>query len=173
MNRRTSKKQIQELIQKIKGKIPNVTLRTSLMVGFPGETKEDFEELLGFVREAKFDKLGTFMYSKEEGTPAARLPKQTHGNTKKARYRQIMALQQQISRENLEKKLNQECEVLIENISFDGKYYVGRTKQDVPEMDGLVYIKKEPLDRTDRRNDFVTCKIVGISDYDLVAEIID
>ena len=173
MNRRTSKKQIQELIQKIKEKIPNVTLRTSLIVGFPGETKEDFEQLLTLVRQVKFDKLGTFMYSKEEGTPAAKLPKQIHGNTKKARYRQIMALQQQISRENLEKKLNQECEVLVENMSFDGKYYVGRTKQDVPEMDGLVYIKKEPLDRTDRRNHFVKCKIIGISDYDLVAEITD
>ena len=74
MNRRTSKKQIQELIQKIRSKIPNVTLRTSLIVGFPGETKEDFEELLGFIKETKFDKLGTFMYSKEEGTPAAKLP---------------------------------------------------------------------------------------------------
>lgn len=173
MNRRTSKKQIEDLIQKIRDKISNVTLRTSLIVGFPSETKEDFEELLTFVKKAKFDKLGTFMYSKEEGTPAAKLPEQIHGNTKKARYRQIMALQQQISKENLEKKLNQECEVLVEEVSFDGKYYIGRTMQDVPEMDGLVYIKKEPLDRTDRRNHFVTCKIVGISDYDLVAEMID
>lgn len=173
MNRKTSKKQIEDLIQKIRDKIPNVTLRTSLIVGFPSETKENFEELLTFVKKAKFDKLGTFMYSKEEGTPAARLLKQIHGNTKKARYRQIMALQQQISKENLEKKLNQECEVLIENISFDGKYYIGRTMQDVPEMDGLVYIKNENAKKNDMVNSFVKCKIVKISDYDLVAEIID
>ena len=173
MNRKTSKKQIQNLIQKIRDKIPNVTLRTSLIVGFPSETKEHFEELLTFVRQAKFDKLGTFMYSKEEGTPAAKLPDQIHGNTKKARYRQIMALQQQISKENLEKKLNQECEVLVEEVSFDGKYYIGRTMQDVPEMDGLVYIENENVKKSDLFNSFVKCKIVGISDYDLVAKMID
>ncbi len=172
MNRKTSKKQIENLIQKIRNKIPKVTLRTSLMVGFPSETKEDFEELIAFVGQAKFDKLGTFMYSKEEGTPAAKLLEQIHGNTKKARYRQIMALQQQISKENLEKKLNQECEVLVEDVSFDGKYYIGRTMQDVPEMDGLVYIKKENAKKSDMINSFVKCKIVGISDYDLVAEMI-
>ena len=143
MNRRTSKKQIQDLINKIRNKIPNVTLRTSLIVGFPGETKEDFEELLNFVEYVKFDKLGTFMYSKEDGTPAAKLPNQIHGNSKKARYNQIMKLQQNISRENLMKKLNNEYEILVEDISFDGKYYVGRTMQDVPEIDGLVYIKNE------------------------------
>ena len=143
MNRRTSKKQIQDLIGKIRNKIPDVTLRTSLIVGFPGETKENFEELLEFVKEAKFDKLGAFMYSKEDGTPAAKLPNQIHGNTKKARYRQIMKLQQEISKENLEKKLNKEYEVLIEDISFDGKYYMGRTMQDVPEIDGVVYIERQ------------------------------
>ncbi len=103
MNRRTTKKQIQELIEKIRKKIPDVTLRTTLIVGFPGETKEDFEELLQFVKTAKFDKLGAFPYSKEEGTPAAKLPNQIHGNTKKARYNQIMKVQQEISKENLEK----------------------------------------------------------------------
>ncbi len=173
MNRKTSKKQIQNLIQKIRDKIPNVTLRTSLIVGFPGETKENFEELLTFVRQAKFDKLGTFMYSKEDGTPAAKLPEQIHGNTKKARYRQIMELQQQISKGNLEKKLNQECQVLVEEVSFDGKYYIGRTMQDVPEMDGLVYIKNEKLKKNDVINRFVKCEIVEISDYDLVAKMID
>lgn len=174
MNRKTSKKQIQDLIQKIRNKIPNVTLRTSLIVGFPGETKENFEELLTFVGQAKFDKLGTFRFSKEDGTPAAKLPEQIHGNTKKARYRQIMELQQHISKENLEKKLNEEYEVLIENVSFDGKYYIGRTMQDVPEMDGVVYVKSENLKNEDVINHFVKCRIVAImSDYDLVAEMID
>ena len=90
MNRRTSKNNITKLIEKIRNKIPDVTLRTSLIVGFPDETQEDFNELLEFVKKAKFDKLGVFMYSKEEGTPAAKLPNQIHGNTKKARYRKIM-----------------------------------------------------------------------------------
>ena len=171
MNRRTTKKQIQDLICKIRNKIPEVTLRTSLIVGFPGETKENFEELLAFVEEAKFDKLGAFMYSKEDGTPAAKLPNQIHGNTKKSRYNQIMKLQQEISRENLEKKLSKECEVLVEDTSFDGKYYVGRTMQDVPEIDGLVYIKNEKSSRKNIIGSFVKCKITGINNYDLMAEI--
>lgn len=173
MNRHTSKKQIQELIQKIRSKLPDVTLRTSLIVGFPGETKKEFEELLTFVRQTKFDKLGTFMYSKEEGTPAAKLPEQIHGNTKKARYCQIMKLQQEISRQNLEKKLQKECEVLIEDKTFDGKYYIGRTKQDVPEIDGIVYCKVEKnMQSKDKIGKFVKCKIVGISNYDLMVEIL-
>lgn len=171
MNRRTSKKQIEDLIAKIKTKIPNVTLRTSLIVGFPGETLEDFKELLEFVKETKFDKLGTFRYSKEDGTPAAKFPEQIHGNTKKARYNQIMKLQQDISRENLKRKLNNECEILVEDISFDGKYYIGRTMQDVPEIDGLVYIKNKNFERKNIIGKFVKCKIVGISNYDLMAEI--
>lgn len=171
MNRKTSKKQIQELIQKIRNRIPNVTLRTSLIVGFPGETKENFEELKKFVKEVKFDKLGTFKYSKEEGTPAARLPEQIHGNTKQARYNKIMEIQQQVSRENLEKKLNQEIEVLVEDRSFDGKYYIGRTMQDVPEIDGLVYIKAEDLSDKGIINQFISCKVVNISNYDLIAEV--
>ena len=104
MNRKTSKENITKLIKNIKEQIPNVTLRTSLIVGFPGETKENFEELLDFVKTTKFDKLGTFMYSKEEGTPAAKLPEQIHGNTKKARYNKIMEAQQKISKEILKDK---------------------------------------------------------------------
>ncbi len=172
MNRHTSKQQIQELIEKIRNKIPDVTLRTSLIVGFPGETKEQFEELLDFVGQAKFDKLGTFTYSKEEGTPASRLPEQIHGNTKKARYNQVMKLQQKISRENLEKKLNKKYEVLVEDRSFDGKYYIGRTKQDVPEIDGVVYIKITDKQERNLINNFVTVKITDISNYDLIAEIV-
>ena len=93
MNRKTNKEQIESIISNIRNKIPNVVLRTSLIVGFPGETDDDFRELEEFVEKTKFDKLGTFMYSKEEGTPAARLPEQIHGNTKKARYNKIMKAQ--------------------------------------------------------------------------------
>ena len=173
MNRKTNKAQIENLLETIRKNIPDVVLRTSLIVGFPGETKEDFEELKEFVKVAKFDKLGTFMYSKEDGTPAEKLPNQIHGNTKKARYNQIMQIQQEISKEIQSKKMGKIYEVLVEDMSFDGKYYIGRTMQDVPEMDGIVYIKNE----TDKKpeeivNHFINCKVTEVSDYDLIAEMI-
>lgn len=172
MNRKISKKNIINLINRIRNKIPEVTLRTSLIVGFPGETKEEFEELLDFVEWAKFDKLGVFPYSKEEGTPAAKLPNQIHGNTKKSRYNKIMQKQQIISKENLEKKIGKEYEVLIEDLSFDKKYYIGRTMQDVPEIDGMVYIEKNHRDKTEKMiNQFKKCKITDVSEYDLIAEL--
>ena len=174
MNRKTTKGNIEELLKKIKKEIPNATLRTSLIVGFPGETNEDFSELEEFVQKVKFDKLGTFMYSKEEGTPAARMKNQIHGNTKKSRYNKIMKLQQYISRENLSKRLGQECEVLIEEVSFDKKYLIGRTANNVPDIDGIVYVKlkeKNKNDGAEYKNKFVKCKITDIKDYDLVAEI--
>lgn len=171
MNRKTNKKQITSLLEKIRNKIPGVTLRTSLIVGFPGESKEDYGELEQFVKVAKFDKLGVFQYSKEDGTPAAKLPNQVHGNTKKARYNKIMKIQQEISRKKLEKKLNKEYEVLIEDITFDGKYYIGRTMQDAPDIDGLVYIKNNSGNSKESKlNKFEKCKIIEISDYDLIAE---
>ena len=173
MNRKTTKEQIEELIEKIREEIPDVTLRTSLIVGFPGETKKDFEELLTFVKKAKFDKLGTFMYSKEDATPAARLPEQIHGNTKKARYNKIMKLQQIISKDNLEKKMYSECQVLVEDISFDGKYFIGRTMQDVPQMDGVVYIKAENFKNENIIGNFIKCKIVDVSNYDLMAQMLE
>ena len=170
MNRKTSKEQIQELIKKIRKQIPEVTLRTSIMVGFPGETKEDFEELQEFIKNAKFDKLGAFMYSKEEGTPAAKLPNQIHGNTKKSRYNKIMKEQQIISNQNLKKKIGKTFDVLIEDVSFDGKYFIGRTMQDVPEMDGIVYIKNIGQDEDKMLNKIEKYKVIDISDYDLIME---
>lgn len=171
MNRRTNKQQIENLLEKLRKEIPDVTLRTSLIVGFPGETQKDFEELSEFVRIAKFDKLGAFMYSKEEGTPAAKLPEQIHGNTKKSRYNKIMEIQQRISNENLKNKIGQEFEVLIEDISFDGKYLIGRTKQDVPDIDGIVYVKN--LDKTSLINKFVRVHITDVKNYDLIGKIIE
>ena len=169
MNRKTSKKQITELLEKIRSKIPDVTLRTSLIVGFPGETEKEFEELKQFIKTAKFDKLGTFMYSKEEGTPAEKLPNQIHGNTKKSRYNQIMKEQKGISEEIQKSKIGKEYEVLIEDKSFDGKYLIGRTMQDVPEIDGLVYIKNEK--NQDLVNQFVKCKIIETNEYDLIGQL--
>lgn len=169
MNRKTSKENIINIIEKIRKQIPDVVIRTSLIVGFPGETQEDFEELLSFVQTTKFDRLGTFMYSKEDGTPAARLPEQIHGNTKKARYNKIMKVQAEISLNNLEKKIGKTYKVLIEDLSFDGKYFIGRTMQDVPEEDGLVYIKNDgKLNEKDILNNFVNCKITDVSNYDLI-----
>ena len=173
MNRKTSKEQIENLIKTIRNKIPEATLRTSLIVGFPGETEVDFEELKEFVKKAKFDKLGTFIYSKEEGTPAEKLPNQIHGNTKKARYNKIMKEQQKISKQNLENKIGKIYEVIIENKSFDGKYYIGRTKQDVPEIDGIVYLKNnKKIDEKEILNEIIKCKVVEVSDYDLIVECI-
>ena len=170
MNRRTNKKQITSLIKKIRRAIPDVTIRTTLIVGFPGETKEDFKELEDFVKETKFDKLGAFQYSKEEGTPAAKLPDQIHGNTKKARYNKIMSEQQKISNDILKNKIGKKCEVLIEETSFDNKFYIGRTMQDVPEIDGLVYIKNDGQENI--LNTFVKCEVIDVKNYDLIAKIV-
>ena len=170
MNRRTNKKQITSLIKKIRKAIPDVTIRTTLIVGFPGETKEDFKELEDFVKETKFDKLGAFQYSKEEGTPAAKLPDQIHGNTKKARYNKIMSEQQKISNDILKNKIGKRYEVLIEETSFDNKFYIGRTMQDVPEIDGLVYIKNDRQENI--LNTFVKCEVIDVKNYDLIAKIV-
>ena len=167
MNRQSDGKSIRRLIQKLRKEIPEVVIRTTVMVGFPGETKEDFEELYDFLKEAKFDKLGCFSYSKEDGTPAARIKEQIHPMTKKSRYNKIMALQQQISKENLERQIDREVEVLVEDKSFDGKTYIGRTYMDVPEIDGIVYLKSN---NNLQSGDFTKAKIIDVSSYDLIAE---
>ena len=169
MNRKSDEKSIKKLIKKLKKEIPDIILRTSLIVGFPGETKEDFEKLYEFVKETKFDKLGVFEYSKEDGTPATRLKEQIHPQTKKSRHRKIMELQQQVSKEKLEAKIGNTYKVLIENISLDKKYWIGRTCMDVPDMDGVVFIKKEG--KNDLINKFVDCKITDIREYDLIGEL--
>lgn len=168
MNRKTNEKSIRDIIKKIRKEIPAVVLRTSLIVGFPGETPEDFEKLYDFVKEIKFDKLGVFTYSKEDGTPAEKMPNQIHGNTKKARYNKIMALQQIISEEKLQEKIGQTYEVLVETKTFDNRYWVGRTKMDVPEMDGLVYIKNDCTGNL--INQFINVKMVDVKGYDFIGE---
>ena len=170
MNRKTNKKQIENLIEKLRKEIPDVILRTSLIVGFPGETEADFNELYEFIKKARFDKLGTFMYSKEDGTPAEKLPNQINENTKKSRYNKIMKEQQQISKENLETKIDNQYEVLIEGKTFDDNYLIGRTKQDVPDIDGIVYIKNEGYKNLE--NQFVNVKIIDVENYDLIGKII-
>ena len=171
MNRKTSKQQIENLIKNIREKIPNVVLRTSLIVGFPGETKDDFIELQDFIKKANFDRLGTFMYSKEDGTPAEKLPNQIHGNTKKSRYNKIMKIQNEISKQIMKKRIGTKCDVLIEDMSFDRKYYIGRTIQDAPDIDGIIYIKN--IGNKNLLGQIITCEIEDISgEYDLVGKII-
>ena len=169
MNRKTTGKDIENLIEKIKKEIPDAILRTSLIVGFPGETEEDFQALENFVSKAKFDKLGVFTYSKEEGTPAARLPEQIHYKTKQKRYNKIMEIAQKASKENLQKTLGKTYEVLIESKTFDNKYYIGRTYMDIPNEDGVVFVKNtKPISE----GTWVKCEITDIKDYDLIGKII-
>ena len=168
MNRKSNGKSIQALFQKLRQEIPDVIIRTTVMVGFPGETQEDFAQLQEFVETAKIDKMGAFAYSKEENTPAERLPNQVHPATKKSRYRKIMELQKQISKENLATKIGQEHEVLIEAKSYDGKYYVGRSYMDVPEIDGYIWVK---ADREVTLGKFYPVQIDQVEEYDLIGHI--
>ena len=170
MNRKSTKESTMKLITKLREEIPGVIVRSTLMVGFPGETNDDFNEMYEFVKWAKFDKLGCFTYSKEEGTAAANMPDQVHPMTKKSRYNKIMKLQQQISKENLQRFIGKEFEVLIEDaiVGDDNKtYFVGRTYMDVPDIDGYVYLTGDA-----EINTYTKCKITNVNDYDLFGEII-
>ena len=170
MNRKSDSKSIEKLINNIKNKIPDVVLRTSLIVGFPTETEEDFEKLFDFVNAVKFDRLGVFQYSKEEGTPAEKIKGHIHHSTKKKRYNKIMELQQQISKEKLEQNIGKELEVLIESTTFDSKYLIGRTEKEVPEIDGVVFIKNIDM-KKDLIGEFIKCKITDVREYDLIGKI--
>lgn len=169
MNRKTTGKNIKNIVSKIRKEIPDVIIRTSLIVGFPGETEADFEILKNAVEDLKFDRLGCFTYSKEDGTPAAKFENQVHPRTKEKRKNIIMNIQNEISTEKMKEKIGQEYEVLIENYSDDGLFYVGRSYMDSPDTDGVIYVNIED----DLIGKFVKCKIVNSSDYDLIAEIIE
>ena len=168
MNRKSSKNGIENLIKKLREEIPNIVIRTTVMVGFPGETKEDFEQLYEFVKNTKFDRLGAFSYSKEENTPAEKLKEQIHPSTKRSRYNKIMKLQKEIANENQKELIGKELEVLIETKTFDNKYYVGRSYREVPEIDSLIYIKTE---EDELEGKFVKCQITGVHGYDLIGKI--
>lgn len=170
MNRKSNGESIRKLIKKLRKEIPGVVIRTTVMVGFPGETKEDFEELYEFVKEAKFDRLGAFSYSKEEGTPAERLDGQIHPMTKKSRYNKIMKLQQEVIEEKQKELIGKELEVLIETKTFDNNYYVGRSYREVPDIDGLIYI---PMIEKELQGKFVKCKITDVQGYDLIGNFRD
>ena len=169
MNRKSDGQSIRNTIQKIRKEIPDVILRTSLIVGFPGETEEDFFELYEFVNEAKFEKLGVFKYSKEDGTPASRIKDQVHHRTKQARLDKIMSLEQQISRIKLEEKIGNEYEAIVDGFSDDNRFICARSYMDIPNEDGTIFIKNNGKVKP---GDFVKCRITAVKNYDLIGEIL-
>lgn len=170
MNRKSDTDSIKELIKKLRKEIPGVILRTTLIVGFPGETEEQFNELCEFVKDSKFDRLGAFAYSAEDGTPAAKFKDQIDETVKLERKNKIMEIQQSVSESNLKNKIGNTYECLIENITEDGEYYIGRTYMDVPSEDGVVFIKYNPEYMI---NEFVNVRITDSKEYDLIGEIIE
>jgi len=164
MGRKTTKAQIIRLIERLRSEIPRLAIRTSLIVGFPGETQAQFEELLDFMREYKFERLGAFAYSKEEGTKAEKLSGHLTEETKQRRLDALMALQEDISREVNGRLMGETLEVLIDE-ARDGGNYVGRSQADAPEVDGCVYVNST---RALSPGDFVNVRIIDTLEYDLV-----
>ncbi|MBO4733615.1 MAG: MiaB/RimO family radical SAM methylthiotransferase, partial [Clostridia bacterium] len=170
MNRKSSKKELVSLIKKIRATVPDITLRTTLIVGFPGETDGDFTKLHEFVKEMRFDKLGCFTYSAEEETLAAEYPDQIDEQTKQDRAELIMQSQADISRELNEAKVGKTVRVLIEGYDDYIKCYFGRSEADAPEIDGKVFfITPRPL----KIGDFADVKINDTLEYDLLGELAD
>ena len=170
MNRRTTKKHILDVINKLKTRIPNIALRTSLIVGFPGETNEQFKELYDFVKSIEFDRLGVFTYSREENTPAAKLSNQISEEIKEDRRNQIMFLQRDLSFNRNMDKIGSIYDILIEEKIEGENVYVGRTEFDAPEVDGVVYVNS---DTEIGIGEFVRAKIIDALEYDLIGEIVN
>lgn len=165
MGRRSTSETIWNVIFKLRKEIPDVVLRTSLIVGFPGESEEDFEELKNFVKEVKFDRLGVFEYSKEDGTPAEKMEGHLDDEVKKKRRDEIMEIQQQISKEKNEKMLGQVLECKIDDKADFG--YIARSYRDVPEEDGVVFVETSKEHKT---GDIILTKVINAEEYDLIAE---
>ena len=168
MGRRTSKAQLIEIVEKLRREIPGIALRTTLITGFPGETKEQHEELMEFVDEMEFDRLGVFTYSPEEDTPAANMPNQVEEHVKEDRQAELMELQQEIAFELAENKIGKELMVMIEGKVADENAYVGRTYMDAPNVDGLIFVE---TDEEMMSGDFAKVKVTGALEYDLIGEI--
>ncbi|MGI6010905.1 MAG: 30S ribosomal protein S12 methylthiotransferase RimO [Ruminococcus sp.] len=170
MGRKTSKSDLERIITDIREKIPDMIIRTTLITGFPGETKEDHEELKQFVADMAFDRLGVFTYSPEEDTPAAAMADQVPEEIKEQRKAELMELQQDISLELGEDRIGQEALVFIEGKVADENAYVGRTYGDAPGIDGYIFVNTEKDLMT---GDFVRVKVTGALEYDLIGEIAD
>ena len=169
MGRRTSKQELIDIIGKLRREIPDICLRTTLITGFPGETKEQHEELMDFVDEMEFDRLGVFTYSPEEDTPAAVMPDQIDEEVKEKRQAELMELQQDIAFDNAQDMVDREVLVMIEGKVADENAYVGRTYRDAPNVDGLIFIN---TDEELLSGDFARVKVTGAVDYDLIGELI-
>ena len=170
MKRRSSEQQIRDLIAKLRSEIPTIALRTSLIVGFPGETVDDFNSLMQFVEQTHFERLGVFCYSKEEGTPAAEMPEQVSERVKRERYRKLMRAQARLSFRRNRALIGQTEEVIVEGYSEETELLLkGRSSRQAPDIDGQVYITAGTADV----GDIVTLRITDSSDYDLIGEIVD
>lgn len=170
MGRRTTRKQLTEIIEKLRGEIPDITIRTTLITGFPGETQEQHEELLDFVDEMEFERLGVFTYSPEEDTPAASMPDQIDEEVKKDRQAELMELQQEIVFEQAEAMKGRKLLVMIEGKVADENAYVGRTYKDAPGVDGLIFVN---TDKELMTGDFAMVTVTGAAEYDLIGELSD
>lgn len=169
MGRRTSKEQLVEIIGKLRKEIPDIAIRTTLITGSPGETQEQHEELMEFVDEMEFDRLGVFTYSPEEDTPAAVMPDQIPEDVKEDRQAELMELQQEIAFDLAEEMIGREVLVMIEGKVADENAYVGRTYKDAPNVDGLIFVESEEELMS---GDFARVRITGALEYDLMGEII-
>ncbi|MBO4775675.1 MAG: radical SAM protein, partial [Lachnospiraceae bacterium] len=169
MGRRTSKKDIVNLIKKLRKQIPDISLRTSLITGFPTETEEEFEELCDFVKEIRFDRLGVFTYSKEENTPAASFRPQIKESIKKQRQKAIMKIQKDISLERNASFVSKEFDVIIEGYNSEEGFYSARMYADAPDIDGCVFIES---DENYLSGTFLKVRITDYSEYDLIGEIV-
>lgn len=169
MGRKTDSISLNKIINKLRERIPDIVIRTTLIAGFPGETDADYNNLLEFVKESQFDRLGVFSYSREEGTKAYDMDNQIDNEVKDFRRDKIMEIQQAISTANNEKLIGQELDVFIEGKLVDDNVYIGRTYRDAPEVDGLFFLNS---DRVLNSGDFVRGKVTSFNEYDLIGEII-
>jgi len=170
MRRRSGEQQIRDLIDRLRNEVPDITLRTSLIVGFPGETVDDFLALTRFVEKAQFDRLGVFCYSKEEGTPAAEMPDQVSERVKRERHRKLMKTQARVSFRRNRAMVGKVEQVMVEGFSEETELLLkGRTSRQAPDIDGQVYITSGNANV----GDIVACRITDSSDYDLVAEMVE
>jgi ribosomal protein S12 methylthiotransferase len=160
-------------IEKMRRVIPDLTLRTSFIVGFPGETEREFEELCGFVREAQFDWMGTFSYSDQDGARAYDLEKKLSPREIERRRKHLMSIQRQISKKKKKALVDREFDLLLEGESEETDLLLeGRTVMHAPEIDGKVFVNEFPEDVDPKPGQFYRCQITEAHDYDLVAKII-
>ncbi|NLP46238.1 MAG: 30S ribosomal protein S12 methylthiotransferase RimO [Epulopiscium sp.] len=172
MGRRSNQKQLRKVMEKLRQAMPDICLRTTLITGFPGETQEQFEDLYAFVKEMKFDRLGVFTYSREEGTKAATFSNQIPEEIKEERRNQLMELQQKISAELSKQMIGQKVEVLIEGQLPEQGVYCGRTYKDAPDVDGMVFVPVKSTFNDLLSGDFITVRIQEAYEYDVVGEMI-